>query len=143
MVHAKITKKTPRAHKMKKISEEIIDSTIKIHKNLGPGLLESVYQNCLFYELNKKGIPTEKEVILSVAYEDMIFESGFRADVIVDKKVIIEIKSTEKIQPVHKAQTLTYLKLSKLPLALLINFGDNMLKSGISRFANGEGANDL
>lgn len=128
---------------MKKISEEIIDSALKIHRALGPGLLESVYQNCLEYELSKKSINSRKEVILPVHYEDMRFESGFRADLIVNEQIIIEIKSVEKIQPVHKAQTLTYLKLSRYPLGLLINFGEPLLKNGLFRFANGEAANDL
>ena len=128
---------------MTKLSENILDSAIKIHKALGPGLLESVYQNCLIYELGKKNISCQKEVVLPVKYEDMDFESGFRADLIVNDKIIIEVKSTDKIQPVHKAQTLTYLKLTKYPLALLTNFGQNKLINGFQRFAHGEEANDL
>ncbi len=128
---------------MKKISEEIIDSAIKIHKILGPGLLESVYQNCLFYELEQKSIIVNKEVILPIKYEKLKFESGFRADLIVNKNIIIEIKSVERIQPVHRSQILTYLKLTKFPLGLLINFGEPLLKNGLQRFANGEVANDM
>lgn len=128
---------------MKKLSEEILDSALKIHKKLGPGLLESVYQNCLIYELNKKEIPYKKEVILPIQYEDLTFENGFRADIIVDNQVIIEVKSIENITNVHHAQILTYLKLTGLPLGLLINFGQEKLINGFKRFANGETANKL
>lgn len=128
---------------MKPLSQTVITASIKIHKALGPGLLESVYQNCLAYELEKMGILTRKEVILPIKYEEMYFESGFRADLIVNEQVIIEIKSVERVQPVHKAQTLTYLKLTNYPLGLLINFGEPLLKNGIHRFANGEEANKL
>lgn len=128
---------------MTRLSEEIIASAIKVHKTLGPGLLESVYQNCLAYELEKKKIQVIKESILPVKYEDLLFETGFRADLIVENKVLIEIKSVEKTMPVHRAQTLTYLKLTNYPLALLINFGEPLVKDGIHRFGNGEAANDL
>lgn len=128
---------------MTKLSENILDCALKIHKTLGPGLLESVYQNCLTYELKKKNISCQKEVILPVQYEELDFESGFRADILIDKKVIIEIKSVERLQPVHRAQILTYLKLTEYPLGLLINFGQEKLINGFQRFANGEAANDL
>ena len=88
-------------------------------------------------------IKTEKEVILPIVYEGLSLDSGFRADIIVDDKIIIELKSIEKIMPIHKAQTLTYLKLSPYPLALLINFGDLLLKNGFHRFADGDLSNDL
>jgi GxxExxY protein len=128
---------------MAKITEEIIKSAIKIHTKLGPGLLENVYQGCLAYEMERNGIKVKREVTLPVHYEEMIFETGFRADLIVEDKILIEIKSIEKIQPIHKAQVLTYLKLTNYPLGLLINFGDTLLKNGIHRFANGDEANDL
>ncbi len=128
---------------MKKITEEIIHSAIKVHTTLGPGLLENVYQGCLAYELEKKGIHVQKELTLPVKYDEMIFETGYRADLIAGEKVLIEIKSTEKIMPVHKAQVLTYLKLTQFPVALLINFGETLVKNGIHRFANGEIANDI
>ncbi len=108
---------------MKKLSEEILDSAIKIHRALGPGLLESVYQNCLFYELEKKNIKCQKELVLPVHYEDLKFESGFRADLIIDDKIIVEIKSLERMSKIHQAQILTYLMLAGYPLGLLINFG--------------------
>lgn len=128
---------------MKRISEEIIASCIKIHKALGPGLLESVYQKCMRYELQNKNFNVESEVMIPVSYEELNCSSGFRADIIVNRKVIVEIKSVEKILPVHRAQTLTYLKLSKYPLALLVNFGEVLVKDGIHRFVNGEEGNTL
>ena len=128
---------------MTKISEQILDCCINIHTALGPGLLESVYQNCLAYELEKKGISCQKEVILPVKYEDLIFESGFRADLIIEDKVIIEIKAVEKVQPVHRAQILTYLKLTNMPLGLLINFNNTKIINGFQRFANGNEAEKL
>lgn len=126
-----------------KISEQILGSCVKIHKTLGPGLLESVYQNCLFYELTNKGLSLQKEVLLPVSYESLKFESGFRADLIVENTVLIELKAVERIQPVHRAQILTYLKLTKIPLGLLINFNHEKLINGFQRFANGKAADDL
>ncbi len=123
---------------MTSLSEKIIGCSIKIHKTLGPGLLESVYQKCLVYELSKLNITSKTEVLLPVKYEELNFESGFRADIIADEKIIIEIKSVEHLSPVHAAQTLTYLKLTNYPVALLINFGETTLKAGIKRFVNGD-----
>ncbi len=123
---------------MTSLSEQIIGCSIKIHKTLGPGLLESVYQKCLVYELSKLNITSKTEVLLPVKYEELNFESGFRADIIADEKIIIEIKSVEHLSPVHAAQTLTYLKLTNYPVALLINFGETTLKAGIKRFVNGD-----
>ncbi len=128
---------------MPRMSEQIIGSSIKIHKTLGPGLLESIYRQCLAYELEKLGLECRQEIPLPVSYETLTFENGFRPDIIVNNEIIVEIKSTEKTQPVHSAQTLTYLKLSKLPLALLINFGEPTLMSGIKRFANGPAGDEL
>ena len=125
------------------LSKHVLDCSIKIHRKLGPGLLENVYQNCLIHELSKLGIACEKEVTIPVDYDDMIFETGFRADIIVDDQILIELKSVETLAPIHKAQTLTYLKLSKYPLALLINFGETLLKNGFHRFADGADANHL
>ena len=126
-----------------KISEEILDCSIKIHRTLGPGLLESVYQNCLVYELEKKNIHCEKEVVLPVKYEELDFASGFKADIIVEKKIILELKAVERISPVHRAQILTYLKLTKMPLGFLINFNSDKIINSFQRFANGDEANEL
>ncbi len=128
---------------MTKPSENILDCAIKVHKKLGPGLLESVYQTCLAYELQKLGFATQTEVVLPVQYDDLNFETGFRADITVDEKIIIEVKSLERVQPIHRAQILTYLKVTEYPLGLLINFGQEKLINGFQRFANGEAANDL
>jgi len=126
-----------------KPSQDIFDCCLKIHKTLGPGLLESVYQNCLGYELEKIGYAVEKEVTLPIKYESLNFEHGFRADLIVNDKIIIEIKSVNSIAAAHKAQILTYIKVANYPLGLLINFGEPLIKNGFHRFANGNEANDL
>jgi GxxExxY protein len=115
----------------------IIDCCIKIHKTLGPGLLESVYEEVLAYELKNKGLLCERQVEVPVFYDKLKMELGFRADIIVEGKVIIELKSIESILPVHKKQLLTYLKLSQKKVGLLINFNEDLIKNGISRIANG------
>ena len=119
------------------ISKIIVDLCVKIHKALGPGLLEAVYEAALVYELKKMGISFERQVDVPAAYEDVILDVGFRADLIVDKKVIVELKSVENLAPVFKKQLLTYLKLSKLKLGLLVNFNVELMKDGIVRVANG------
>ena len=118
------------------IATKIIGIAIDIHKTLGPGLLESVYETILGFKLEKSGLHVRHQVALPVIYEDIKLDAGYRIDLLVNKKVIIEIKSVETILPVHKAQTLTYLKLSNLKLALLINFNVHLLKEGITRFVN-------
>lgn len=119
------------------ISTNIIGCAIKIHKGLGPGLLESAYQHCLYHELQKIGIAVEKQKPLRLVYEDVTLECGYRADLFVGGKVIVEIKSVEAINDIHFAQTLTYLKLANCRLGLLINFNVLRLKDGIRRIANG------
>lgn len=118
------------------ISKEVINCCVKIHRHLGPGLLESVYEATLYYELSKLGIFAQTQVPIPVYNENNKLEIGFRADIIVEKKVIIEIKSVETIAPVHKKQLLTYLRLSNLKLGLLINFNVELLKEGITRVVN-------
>ena len=118
------------------ISKIIINAAIEIHKTLGPGLLESVYESTLEYKLKKLGLNVKKQIALPVVFEEIKLEAGYRIDLLIENKVIIELKSVETILPVHKAQTLTYLKLSKLKLALLINFNVPLLKEGIKRFVN-------
>jgi GxxExxY protein len=118
------------------ISKIIIECSIKVHKSLGPGLLESVYEATLNFELNKSGLNSQTQVPLPVYYEGTKLEVGFRADIIVENMVIIEIKSIETIAPVHKKQLLTYLKLSNKKLGLLINFNVELLKDGITRIVN-------
>ncbi len=119
------------------IATQIVDAAYKIHKKLGPGLLESVYEAVLAYELEKRGLRVVRQQPIPVIYENVQLEVGFRADLIVESKVIVEIKSVETIAPVHKKQLLTHLRLSDLRLGLLINFGAPLIKDGISRVANG------
>jgi GxxExxY protein len=118
------------------LTRRIIGLAIKVHRKLGPGLLESVYQQCLCWELDRDGLPFEREVPLSLTYEGMQIDKGYRADIIVNNEVLLELKSVEAVLPVHGAQTLTYLKLSGCATALLINFNDVLLKNGVHRFLN-------
>ena len=119
---------------LNKISYDIIGCAYKVHSNLGPGLLESTYQVCLEYELKKMGYDVEIEKALPVIYEDIKLDAGYRIDLMVNKSVIVELKSVEAINDVHIAQLLTYLKLSNIKLGLLINFNVKDLKQGIKRF---------
>ena len=117
------------------ISRIVIGCAIEVHKNLGPGLLESAYQEeCLCYELKKKGLKIQKEKALPVIYKDIKLNQGYRIDILVENKVIIELKTVECSTEVHAAQILTYLKLGEYKLGLLINFHVSLLKNGIKRF---------
>lgn len=118
------------------ISNKIIGFAIEIHKALGPGLLESVYKECLFYKINKSGLFVEKEKAMPLIFEEVKLDCGYRVDLLVEKKLIIEIKSVEALNTVHLAQTLTYLRLGNYKLGLLINFNEILLKNGIRRVAN-------
>ena len=116
----------------------IIDAAISIHRQIGPGLLETVYEAILAKELEKRGLKIERQKPIPIKFDGMKFEEGFRADIIVENKVILELKSIEKINPAHKKQVLTYLKLSGLKLGYLMNFGEALMKDGITRILNGE-----
>ena len=118
------------------VSGAVVDCAVKIHQQLGPGLVESVYQRILAYELRKAGLVVETEVPVPVEWDGHMIYDSFRADLIVGGKVLVELKSVERVQPVHKKQTLTYLKLSKISVGLLINFGAPLLKDGIHRIVN-------
>ena len=118
------------------ISKEVLDAAFKVHTKLGPGLLESAYQECLFYEIKKKGLSIEKEYPLPLEYEDVKLDVGYRIDLLIENKFVVEIKSVEKINDVHLAQILTYLKLSDINLGLLLNFNVTRLKHGIKRVIN-------
>lgn len=118
------------------ISKVIFDSALKGHKNLGPGLLESAYEECLFYELQKSGLNVVKQKPLPLVYEEVKLEIGYRLDLLVENKVIIEVKAVEALNDVHLAQVLTYLKLSECKLGLLINFNVALIKNGIRRVVN-------
>lgn len=118
------------------LSAVIVDCCYKIHKTIGPGLLESIYEELLFYELRKRKISCARQVCMPVAYEVIRLDIGFRADIIVEGKVIVELKSVESVMPVHKKQLLTYLKLSGKKLGLLVNFNVELIKDGITRVVN-------
>lgn len=117
-------------------SGQIVDAALKVHTALGPGLLESTYTTCLLFELHRRGLAARREVELPVVYDEVRIDCGYRIDLLVEKAVIVEIKSVEAIVPLHHAQLLTYMKLSKLKLGLLINFNVLHLKDGIKRMAN-------
>jgi GxxExxY protein len=119
------------------ISKIIVDVSYKIHTKLGPGLLESVYEAILFHELVKRGLSVERQKPIPVVWENVFLDIGFRTDLIVENKVIIEIKSVEQVSRVHPKQLLTYLRITKLKLGLLINFNEALIKNGITRVANG------
>ena len=111
----------------------ILKSAYKVHSELGPGLLENAYEECLFYELNSQGVKVEKQKILPLVYQDIKLDSGYRLDLLVDDRVVVEIKSVASFNEVHFAQILTYMKLSKCKIGLLINFNVKSLKQGIKR----------
>jgi len=119
------------------IAKEIVDAAYHIHKRLGPGLLESVYETVMVYELKKRGLKIDRQMAVAVVYDNIKFDEGFRADLIVEDKVIVELKSVENVVPVHKKQLLTYLRLADKRLGLLINFGSELIRDGISRVVNG------
>ena len=118
------------------VTSIIIEESIKIHSDLGPGLFESVYEEILYYRLSKREVVVQKQVAIPVYYEEVKMEVGFRADLIVDNKVVVEVKSIEAVAPVHHKQLLTYLKLTGLKVGLLINFNEALLKDGIKRIVN-------
>lgn len=118
------------------LSSLIIGLAIKVHRRLGPGLLESTYQECLYYELGKSGLLVEKQKALPLVYDEVKLDCGYRVDLLVEKKVVAEIKSVEALNDVHLAQVLTYLRLSDCKLGLLINFNVLLLKDGIKRVVN-------
>ena len=120
-------------NKIDKITETIIGGAIAVHRVLGPGLLESAYEACLAYELVDRGLSVERQKALPVKYRGVNLDCGYRIDLLVERIIIIELKAVEKIDPIHKAQLLSYLKLSGCKLGLLINFNVRMLKSGIHR----------
>jgi len=120
-----------------RLGKEIVDAAIAVHRELGPGLLENVYEIILAYELEKRGLKTERQVAIPIEYKGIKFDQGFRADIIVENKVILELKSVENITPVHRKQIQTYLRLTGLKLGFLLNFGARLMKDGIVRAVNG------
>lgn len=120
------------------IGTSIIGSAIRLHQELGPGLLETVYEATMSNMLRRQGLFTERQVPIPIEFDGQKFEEGFRADLIVEKKVIVELKSVEEVHPVHKKQVLTYLRLTEMKLGYLLNFGEALLKDGITRIVNGD-----
>ncbi|MEN9488485.1 MAG: hypothetical protein RL494_750 [Bacteroidota bacterium] len=119
------------------ISRIVFESALKVHQALGPGLLESAYEECLFYELKKHNLKIEKQKALPLIYDEIKLDAGYRIDIIIEDKFIVEIKSVEALTDVHLAQLLTYLRLSNCKLGLLINFNVSLLKNGVRRVING------
>ena len=116
------------------LSRSVIGCAIEVHRTLGPGLLESTYRHCLAYELSEAQIPFQMELPLPVRYKNILLDCGYRIDLLVSADLIVEIKSVETLLPIHQAQTLTYMRLAKIPIGLLINFNVTKLQNGIKRF---------
>jgi len=116
------------------IGTSIVDSAFRVHQKLGPGLLEKVYETCLAYELEKKGLKVERQKAIPIVYDSISFEEGFRLDLLVEDSVIVEMKATEKDNPLWQAQLLSYMKMTKIKLGFLINFNTPLFKQGIKRF---------
>ncbi len=117
------------------LTEKIIGAAIEVHRELGPGLLESAYQACLVHELELRGLNVEEQVPLPVTYKGITLDCGYRLDLVVENRVVVELKTVEKLIPVHEAQLLTYLKLSKIKIGLLINFHSAVIRNSIKRMA--------
>jgi len=123
---------------MNNLSAKIIGAAITVHKELGPGLLESVYQSCMMIELSRIGIKALGEVAIPVVYRGIeVHKEGFRIDLLVEERIVVELKSVEKVMPIHKKQLLTYLKLTNMRMGLLINFNEEQLVHGVTRISNG------
>lgn len=119
------------------ISQKVIGLAMNIHSTLGPGLLESAYRECLYYEIRESGLTVVKEVPMPIIYKDVVLDHGYRIDLLIENKVVIELKTVDALQDVHFAQVLTYLKLGKYKLGLLVNFNVSSLKDGVRRIVNG------
>jgi GxxExxY protein len=139
LFNRKVRKELRKEHKEmteNELSKLVFDSALKVHQALGPGLLESAYEECLFYELKKLGLNVQKQKALPLIYEDVKLEIGYRIDIFIENKLILEIKSVEALNDVHFAQLLTYLKLTNCKLGMLINFNVALIKNGIKRVVN-------
>jgi GxxExxY protein len=121
---------------LNEITDKIIGCAIKVHNALGPGLIESAYEVCLAHEINKQGLGVQTQVALPVIYDNIKLDAGYRLDLLVEQRVVLELKAVERLIPIHEAQLLSYLKLNRLPLGLLINFNVRLLRDGIRRIAN-------
>ena len=118
---------------LNQVTGQVIGSAIDVHRALGPGLLESAYETCLAYELTQRGLNVERQKSLPIVYKEVVLETGYRLDLLVEGVVVVELKAVDSLTPLHKAQLLSYLKLSGLKIGLLINFNVKMLRSGIQR----------
>lgn len=132
-----INRRDAKTLSFNELTDCVIGACIEIHRALGPGLLESAYEECLSHELSQAGIRFERQKALPVSYKGVSLDGGYRLDLLVDNKLILELKTVEQLLPIHSAQLLTYLKLSQMTLGLLINFNVPAMKSGIKRIANG------
>ena len=122
--------------RINEVTDAVISSAIQVHSELGPGLLESAYETCLAYELEERGLQVERQKVLPLVYREVRLDAGYRLDLVVQDSVIVEIKAVDSLTPVHKAQLLSYLKLSRLTVGLLVNFNVKLLKQGIRRVVN-------
>ena len=123
--------------RLNELSNRVIGAAITVHKELGPGLLESTYEACLLRELVLQGMQADRQVMLPVVYKGLELDCGYKLDLLVEKALVVELKSVDRLSPINEAQTLTYLRLSGMRLGLLINFNERILKQGIRRFVNG------
>ena len=119
---------------LESMTEKVLGAAFEVHRIMGPGLLESTYRTCLFHELSRRGMAVEQEVVIPVAYKDLPVDTAYRADLIVEGRVLLELKSVERVLPIHEAQVITYLKHGNFPVGLLLNFNVRHLKGGIHRF---------
>ena len=124
------------ADELNRLSNEAIGAAIEVHRQLGPGLLESAYERCLIWELRQRGLSVETQVPVPIRYKDLLFDEGYRIDLLVEGKLVLELKSIDKLLPIHTAQVLTYLKMTGLKMALLLNFNIELMRSGIKRVVN-------
>jgi GxxExxY protein len=127
----------------KKLTEQIIGAAIEVHRHLGPGLLESAYETCLAHELTLLGLDVAQQQPLPISYKGLQLDAAYRLDLVVENSVLLELKSVERFEPIHEAQLLTYLRLARLPVGLLINFNVHLLRQGIKRFALTESSSAL
>ena len=121
---------------LNRLSNEVIGAAIEVHRQLGPGLLESAYERCLIWELRQRGLSVEIQVPVPIRYKDLLFDEGYRIDLLVEGKLVLELKSIDKLLPIHTAQVLTYLKMTGLKMALLLNFNIELMRAGIKRIVN-------
>ena len=130
-------KATPVREKVNKTTEQIIGAAIDVHRELGPGLLESAYEACLAYELIRRGLKVERQKEIPLHYHEVILDCGYRMDLLVQETVVVEVKAQDRLLPIHEAQLMSYLKLSGCKVGLLINFNVKILTSGVKRIVNG------